>query len=406
MKKSVCLIIGVFCLCTVWGQNLYPIKKGKFYGYEDASGNIVVQPKYSAVGELSNFYSWLNLGGKTKMPLCPIGGKWGVINFKGEEVVPVNYDFVDLCQNDMVAVNVGGTMNEYSIKDGLWGLVDLNTGKTIIEPKYNLIGPMSASNVVWAFKGTGLYKKYSKNVRTRTFETLEHTDLNVLFGGKKTSGGWGLVAINGTELTDFDFDTVYTFYNHCARVCKNGKYGIIDAHGKMLIECEYDDFSDYMNGNLFWAKENDRYKLLSLQGQPVTETTFSKVNVFNEYGVAWVSTDTNYLLIDTTGKFLTDEIYETVQPFYNGVATVKAKNAIGLVNYKGKQIAPTMYSTAPLKFGEIALQFKNNGNIVSYITHYQLGTQWLDSEGNKIALTGRSGLFKLKDKISEALWDF
>ncbi len=49
------------------------------------------------------------------------------------------YDFVDLCANDIVAVNKGGKFSEEGdfFEGGLWGYYDLVKKKEIVAPQYN-----------------------------------------------------------------------------------------------------------------------------------------------------------------------------------------------------------------------------------------------------------------------------
>lgn len=105
------------------------------YGLLNLEGETIVEVKYanfispSLLGGYGN-YHLVNIGGKcsgddSKLCFNPIGGKWGAINKKGEEIVQCSYDDVKEVEAEplLFAVNKGGNRDiEGNTIGGKWGL--------------------------------------------------------------------------------------------------------------------------------------------------------------------------------------------------------------------------------------------------------------------------------------------
>ena len=133
MKHFFSFLLLLCGICSVYAE-LTPYKEGKLVGLKDDDGNVVVAPKYTAIGDYSGTYTWMNVGGKGGYEHCPLGGKWGVLNELGEVVCPAEYDYVDLCNDHYVNVNKGGvmTIDNRTFTGGLWGIYDLVAKKEVV----------------------------------------------------------------------------------------------------------------------------------------------------------------------------------------------------------------------------------------------------------------------------------
>lgn len=113
-------------------------------GLLNLQGKIIVAPKYSNYIYPSFFSrentAFVNLGGKYEgngVPE-PVGGKWGVIDINGKEVVPCIYDSVTNVDNGdiLFAVNKGGTRDtDGNTTGGKWGLYA--NGKEIVPCQFD-----------------------------------------------------------------------------------------------------------------------------------------------------------------------------------------------------------------------------------------------------------------------------
>lgn len=405
MKKSILIIFGLLAMNFVHSQELN-----------------VKQNEYTAVGEFFSNYAWVNIGGKTKFQQCPEGGKWGVIDMHGKEVCPVKYDYVDLCSNDKVAVNIGGKMKNMKIEGGKWGFVDLITGQEIIPVQYDQVGAFTDRGTVWVCNGGNnsrkVWAQIIKNEKgkvdymERYFDVYDDFSMHYLFDKEDDTFHWSLIDSSGQEIVGSKFSKVGHFHHNVAWCVQNGKYGMIDYTGKVCIPFQYAKLSDCTENGVVLAWEIDngassKVGLLSKNGEKLTEMKYTEINAFTD-GVAWGKVNGLYGLIDYNGKELTQPRYSKVGEFYNGVALVWSEmDALGCVNKSGKEIARTIYAEAALKFG--VCQFRTDKNegkeIISWISHPQLGNSWINQNGKVIA-RGTKVSFKITDVIPESLWDF
>ncbi len=407
-------MVGFLAITSAYSQMLTPKLENQKWGFVNEQDSFVVEPQYTAVGDFLNNYTWVNLDGKVKYNNFPVGGKWGVVDMSGKLICPVDYDFVDLCSQEIVAVNRGGEMSEKKISGGKWGFFDLKSGKEIVTPIYDQVGPFYQNGRAWALKSGDLVRnilssdmmneKGKIEDRVRKFYVFDDFKIESLFQEYNKVGKWALIDKSGNEITQFIYELVGDFYYGSARVSLDGKFGLIDESGKILIECQYDEITDCYEQDILWVKKQNKWGLVDKYGKILLECTYEDCGLFID-GVAWVKDDNSLFgLVNYKGEVLIEPRYIEVGVFYNGVSTVRSKaDALGLVNTKGKEIARTLYGATALKFG--VTQFRSNDKIYSFVSHPSLGTSWIDQDGNTI-IRGTKAVFKITDIIPEALWDF
>jgi len=103
-----------------------------------------------------------------------------------------------------------------------------------------------------------------------------------LFAVKK-DGSWGFIDEEGNVIIDFlydpykvetfdyitevvTFEYVYTATNGYIAVLQDGKWGLIDTEGNVVVETAYDGISQVNPDGMFWLKENGSWSLYKLNG--------------------------------------------------------------------------------------------------------------------------------------------
>ncbi|MEG1644111.1 MAG: WG repeat-containing protein [Bacteroidales bacterium] len=367
-------------------QNLMPQKDHGKWGYVDERDVFVIQPIYTTVGEFEGHYAWVNIGGKVKNPLNPIGGKWGIIDKTGKEVVPVIYDYVDLYNNDIVAVNNGARSTETHIEGGVWGFVDIKTGKEIVSPQYEQVGAFNDDGVAWVQKDGSLIRKVQV--------------INIVDSKGRATGSKRALSVTPI----YEIDNLFEDYN------ATGHWALINRDGKLLTGFDYCAIGDFHNG-MAWVRNNEKYGVINQSGEHIIPLNYYKIEDFNEYGVTWVWKDEHKCgLIDKSGKELTDIKYNETGKFSNGVAWVKKNDLFGYVNLAGKEITPIIYDTIQSDFGKDSfVRFNKNDNkiIIGWVSHPKLGISWIDHEGNTIVPFEVGKLqYGIEDVIPNELWDY
>ena len=290
MKKSILtLVIMVFSSFVISAQTLYPYqdKNGK-WGYQKADGTIVISPQFERASKFVDNHGVVakKVGAKTL---------YGVIDETGNQTIPIEYDYIDLCHEGHVVL-YNGKIDQGLFKKGTWTLATM--GGNIVSDEYVTVGPV-IDGVAWANKGL---MKVHRRVRTMPIvnkkgkqvgedyvfgisKTFIMNDLFELHADRKPdySGRWVLIDTDGNEISQ-EFDMVGEFVNGLAWVYKNGKYGFVNTKGEVVIPIKY----------------------RSVQGSPNAKTTSLKFNSETTQ-VRWVCNDKNELAwIDEFGDIVID----------------------------------------------------------------------------------------------------
>ena len=187
-------------------------------GFMDKTGKIIIETKYDDARDFSEGLAavqFTNSLGETK---------WGYVDKEGN----VKIDF--MFQNEPTSFNSGrafilGTNNK-------WGIID-NTGKVIVEPKYQQIFPYENG-----------------------FATVSIMD-------EKWQTTYEIIDVNGKPVKKFEKDKKGNqtqlhsgFKNGLAVAMQNYKYGLIDTKGNIIVKCEFRKLNP-MNDDRAYAEKFD-----------------------------------------------------------------------------------------------------------------------------------------------------
>ena len=227
---------------------------GYFYsnnqeGYKNSvvtpSGDVLIQEgKYRAsfypndgvspVALSDNQYNFINVGTGQKLLKRPVLDVWGfdtnvaIVSVKfgkgtKKQFVDRTGKFVSDYKYDNIYPLNHGVYVTY--KDGLYGMAD-EYGKDIFAPKYAFM--TSTTNGMWAVSEDG-----------------------------KTN--FHYIDKNGNVAIDCHYDFALTFLSGYSPVKLEGKWGIIDATGKLVVPCQYEDMiiPNVENMDIFWVSEGE-----------------------------------------------------------------------------------------------------------------------------------------------------
>ena len=80
---------------------------------------------------------------------------------------------------------------------------------------------------------------------------------------------YGFVTDKETVLVDPCYDDARDFCNGYAAVCLEGKWGLIDASGAIVLSPQYESISDVINSNRVFVKNGDEFSLIDLAGNVI-----------------------------------------------------------------------------------------------------------------------------------------
>ena len=211
--------------------------------------------------------------------------------------------------------------------DGKWGVID-NTGKTIVDMKYDeMITIPNPEKPVFVCV-------YDVNEETGEYKTKVINEK-----GKELFTEYDKVE----AIENFDSKQNIWYEENLLRVMKNGKYGVIDYDGKIILNPEYEEVTSLksIKENLLVKKDNKKGIINNL-GQVIVPIEYKEIKVLKEgYKNEYIIIDENDSsgIISTSGTILVAPAYKEIKYLNsNEIYAAKIEEKWNLINKKGEVI--------------------------------------------------------------------
>lgn len=294
-------------------------------GLKDGNGKTIASPIYSADGSYRLFE---NIKGSTNTLMTKLDGKYGIINYKGDILIPFKYD--DFVEPEYDRYHLYGLVVTLNGKKGIinrngtgvtpikydeitydfdghgtcqyalvkvenkWGCIDTKTGKELISPKYERIyfisdaNPSSDSTVIYNIRYCAVsngsnydtirsdleYKKISENDNWQIKEqrSIDDSTIIIAYGG----GKWCLADLRGNELTPMKYDKIRIYMRENRLPVKlNNKWGFIDELGKEVLPVIYETIDNRDQDYFYEGRTNvmidGRKFYIDLKGNEISD---------------------------------------------------------------------------------------------------------------------------------------
>ena len=269
------------------------------YGFIDASGNWLIQPNFTYVGDFNGGLAMATIMGKDGIL------KYGFIDTKGNWLIQPNFNTVGDFDGGLAMATIIG-------KDGFskYGFLDAK-GNWVIQPNFE-------------------YASYF------------HEGL----AGVEFNRNWGFIDTQGNWVIPPNFDYVGDFHEGLASAELNGKHGFIDTQGNWVIPANFDYVCGFHEG-LAMASINGKHGFIDTQGNWVIPPNVETVGEFHE-GLAMAAINGKYGFIDAKGNWVIQPIFETVGDFHEGLAKAIFNGKYGFIDTKGNWVIQPKYDYDPL----------------------------------------------------------
>lgn len=266
-----------------------------YYGAIDKTGKLAITDTFSFLGNcrdgLLNFKQ---------------NNKYGYLDKQGKVVIPAMYQNAATFANGLAPVQLA----EY----GKYGYIN-TTNKMVIEPKYvfadgfyegyatvyaerkfyNMSGGNANTNKI------GLIDTWGNEVIQPVYESVSLKKRGGLFVVSK-DGKEGLVDSTGKILLPADNKDIGEFYDGIAKVEKtSGMYGVINTKGKFLLPADYTEISFLYSNEGFYARKDGKYAVYNKDMKVIIPADTAKRVLVNKKSIAFVFSDF-VKVYDTNGK--------------------------------------------------------------------------------------------------------
>ncbi|RMG77636.1 MAG: WG repeat-containing protein [Bacteroidetes bacterium] len=268
-------------------QSCFPIKKDKKWGLINAEGKLVVEPVYEAIGEFKQFgYAVMQRAGGV-----------GLINNRGEEVIPPKFEDLKVLDSTMVAV----------VSRGHWVVLNL-AGNVILKPGYDRA---KALNAQWL--------AYEKDDR------------------------WGVVDVNGRQLVEPLYDDIEVYEQTWFLTRQKDGYGLLTAGGRELLKPENERIIRF-NDQLFFFQKDHRWGAVNIAGKLILKPEFDRMVKISDHFFKLLSDNKAFLFSIDHQKTLTRGQFDAYYPLTDQLVICKKNRLLGLIHASGELLLPPRYN--------------------------------------------------------------
>lgn len=279
--------------------------------------------------------------------------KWGVINTKGDIVIEPQYDEYIVVPDSSQAIFLCTTDVNY--EEGTYSTKAINEKNEELFTDYEKVEAIENydnSNNLWYASGI---LKVSKD------------------------GKWGVIDTKGNVIVDCKYDDITALkgVENSLLTEVDGKYGIIDYVGSVIIENEYESIeplaNTYENGYIV-ENADGKYGVITYTKTNVVAEEYDDIkNVYGNGNYYIVKEGDNWEIIDTDAKKYLEGEYDDIIDINGENAIVSNGNKLGVVAIAdGKNIIDIDY--------DIITHASGDNYIVSRDSKYGI----IDSNGNML----------------------
>ena len=341
-----------------FSEGLCPVKRNGRVGFIDVYGNEVIPCKWESAREFKRGLAVIGIESNGDYRTLR-----GMINKKGEVVIPPNYFHLELVRNaDLIRTESPASLYNFH-------------GDLLLKDIFHVY--QSCRNGMLLISRNGQYGGYFfvdslGNKRLKNFYDVDEFcgGYAVAYIRDEIKGNRpGYIDTEGNQYLVGEYKGLAGFYEDgYAKVSKEyPKKGVINNNFEEIIPCMYDDIK-----RLSWSEKNklfindiaevikdDQHGIINTRNQILIP--FGKFNGFriSEGGELLANTSNRYerkdkdgkitsagyksVLINKTGDIFTDFEYEKIDNFYNGYAIVTRNGNNGIINSNGKEVIPAKY---------------------------------------------------------------
>ncbi len=304
---------------------LTPFQKKNLWGYQDASGKVIVKPVFDMTYPFDQF-------GCSKVMFHD---KFGLVSSVCEYVVPPCYDSIsDFDKNRSAIVSL----------DGLNGVINTE-GLILLKVEYDVLERFAGSNFLVRKNGKyGMLDSKYKFVIPAEYDSISVCE----------TGGYNVVKNELAGLVDYDGKIIVPALYDQVRssadkkfyfVAKDGLFGTVDKSGNVMTSPRYDKVDYTLTGKVYLTYAGSHTGFLGMDGKEVLPAVYESVRLAGPSNFVSCRAG-KYALHSLEGNELTASEYDSInEPFNVRFFPVRKKGKSGIITLDGKEYIPCRYDT-------------------------------------------------------------
>lgn len=272
--------------------------------------------------------------------------KWGVINNKGDKLNNISYDEMVIIPDSKKNVFIATYDVDYT--NGTYKTKAINENNEQLFSNYNNVSALvnyDNSNNVWYNNEVLKFEKDGKygliDFSGKEVLPANYEDIYTMQGIEKTiilvkDGKYGLYnSVSKTVFADTTYMSVEPFgktYNDGYIVKnENGKYGLLGAEGKTILDTTYDKIMKVSGNDKYAVQDGVKAKLISKDGTTILEAGFDEIIEIDGDNLV-IKKAGKYGIINTTGETLIDPAFDYLENCFGDYYIAKTAGKYGVIN--------------------------------------------------------------------------
>ncbi len=226
---------------------------------------------YESVEAIENYDTVNNLWYENNVLKAKKDGKYGLIDFSGNEVLKCEYEDI---------YSLKGIKNSLiTVKEQKLGLCD-DTGNIIINNEYKQIKSLTQNyeNGFIVINDNNKYGVINYNKKVALEDKYE--DIKQVYGNNKyvvkEAGVWKLIDNEQNVILDAGFDDIKQINSDNITIVKNNKYGITTITKEVKVEPIYDELT-YAFLDYYIAKKDNKYGIINSSNETKIEFKYTEL---------------------------------------------------------------------------------------------------------------------------------
>ena len=248
------------------------------------------------------------------------------------------------------------------IKD-YWGSLEspsYMTSYTSFDRKFNDKGRLVCEKCFWGYIDT------AGIIVTAPIYDFAKDFVNEV-GIVECEGKWGMVNLEGDVLIKCNYDGINFLENTDNEILQifinRQKYGLIDTLGQVTVSLMYDELGAFSNGRLS-VKKGDRWGYVNKNGFEIIPCVYSKVRNFNE-GYSAVKKGSKWGMINKNGDVVIDFEYSQIGNLNSGLIWFGNSLGKGYMDKEARIVIEPKFQVANDFDGEVAsVKFKGSFGLI------------------------------------------
>ena len=251
-----------------------------------------------------------------------------------------------------------------------------------------------------------------------------YSDMRVFENGLskfQSNGKWGLIDEKGKVVVKPVFETTYDFgllSDGLVAVKKNNKWGYTNLNNQMIVDFIYDWTMQFCSG-IAWVKLNEKYNFIDIKGNLISDIWFEDVFISKGNSFAKASDEKNYEITSNGIKVMDSEFkmgnrmycdLKTSNKLYRfqdnvtslyGFKDVEKKVIIEAEFNFATEFSDGLAYVSKKSFADGKWNGKYEGSIINEngAVSFQLKQEWATLEGTDMCF--HNGLLELKDTFQK-----